>query len=100
MNKCTKGEWTARTDGVFAGKNCIAICDTDNAGPRRYRANARMMAASKDLLVALKAIGTLPEGYCFCSVNRDATRPDDEHQGECRDARAAILKAQEDTNNG
>ena len=42
---------------------------------------------------ALEAIGFLPEGYCFCyNRTRDALRPEVEHTGECREARAVIRK--------
>jgi hypothetical protein len=57
--------------------------------------DARLIAAAPDLLDALTGIGVLPEGYCFCRPNqRDATRPDHDHTGECRAARAAIAKAE------
>lgn len=48
--------WEAKGGYVFAGKDCIAICDTDNADEQTYEAKARLMAASQDLLSALKAL--------------------------------------------
>ena len=38
---------------------------------------------------AIKALGAMPEGYCFCSKNRIG---DDSkiHEPECRDLRAAL----------
>ena len=40
---------------------------------------------------AIKALGAMPEGYCFCSKNRIG---DDSkiHEPECRDLRAAITQ--------
>lgn len=46
MTRRTKGPWMARESGVFAGKNCIAVCDTDNATQEVYEANADLMAAA------------------------------------------------------
>ena len=40
MTKHTPTPWTASQYGVFAGKNCIATTDTDNATNARYEANA------------------------------------------------------------
>jgi hypothetical protein len=58
MTKATRtpGEWEAFRSSVFAGKNCIGICDTANASEGRYEANARLMAAAPDLYNALRQI--------------------------------------------
>lgn len=53
----------------------------------------RKMAAAPELVEALEAIGMLPDGFCVCPSGRDPTRPEPEHVGECRDARAALKKA-------
>lgn len=50
----TKGPWRASREYVFAGKNCIAICDTDNASLNRYENNARMMASSLEMYEAMQ----------------------------------------------
>jgi len=52
--KHTPGPWTAKGQYVFAGPDCIGICDTDNASVERCEANARLMAAAPDLLEALR----------------------------------------------
>jgi hypothetical protein len=58
MTKATRtpGEWRALGSSVFAGSNCIGICDTDNASEDRYEANAWLMASAPDLLDALKSV--------------------------------------------
>lgn len=52
----TPGKWEAKGLYVFAGNNCIGICDTDNDTETRMKANAKLMAAAPDMLEALKAI--------------------------------------------
>ena len=43
------------------------------------------------LLSALQALGSKPDGYCFCvSLEQVAAG----HTGECRDAQAAIAQAE------
>lgn len=49
-------EWAAIGAYVFQGRDCIAICDTDNGTKAEYERKARLMAAAPDLLVALKAL--------------------------------------------
>jgi hypothetical protein len=64
---------------------------------KQARANGRLIAAAPELIEALEALGALPEGYCFCyGGKRDANKPESEHFGECREARAAIRKARGD----
>jgi len=47
------------------------------------------------LLEALEALGVMPDGYCFCyGSRRDPTKPEEEHTGECREAREAISSTQ------
>jgi hypothetical protein len=55
-------------------------------------ANGCLAAAAPELLVALGALGAIGNGYCFCSDNRDPDKTD--HQPECREARAALAKAE------
>lgn len=49
-----------------------------------------IVTSRDNVLQALEALGALPDGYCFCHRNRDAHKPEHEHTGECREARAAI----------
>jgi hypothetical protein len=75
MAKATKGDWRSADGYVFSGRNCIAICDTDNATPAIYAANARLMAAAPDLLACLKetlAIATRNEEGEFADRARMA----------------------------
>jgi hypothetical protein len=58
MTKPTPGPWEAKGAYVFAGKNCIGICDTDNATQKRMEANAKLIAAAPDLLAALELISS------------------------------------------
>jgi len=59
------------------------------------KSNARLIAAAPDLLEALQGLGAMPGGYCFCFNSiRDSLKPDHEHTGECRAARAAIAKVE------
>lgn len=50
---------------------------------------------SKSLLIAVKALGAMPEGYCFCSKDRigDNTK---KHETECADIRAALKECKND----
>ena len=59
MSKPTPGPWEAHGANVFAGKNCIAICDTDNDTQERMEANARLIAAAPELLAALQMVMSL-----------------------------------------
>lgn len=47
--------------------------------------------AQTDLRSAVKALGAMPEGYCFCSKNRvgDDSK---QHEPECADVRAALAR--------
>lgn len=51
--------WVANGAYVFAGSDCIAICDTDNADEATYEAKARLMAAAPALIAALANAGSL-----------------------------------------
>lgn len=52
----TPGPWAARGKYVFAGGDCIGICDTDNASDGRMEANARLIAAAPEMYEALKLV--------------------------------------------
>lgn len=55
--------------------------------------NLRLKAlavAGVRLLNAVYAQGCMPEGYCFCSWNRDGAKED--HAPECAELRAAITQ--------
>jgi hypothetical protein len=45
--------WNARGPYVFRDRDCIGICDTDNATQSVMEARARMMAAAPDLFNAI-----------------------------------------------
>ena len=106
----TPGPWVAMGRYVFAGKDCIGICDTDNAPPARMEANARVMAAAPDLLAALKDLlgdqpfiqetGDPQAAFFHCiHCEREYGAGMDESADDCDDdcpgmiARAAIAKA-------
>jgi hypothetical protein len=60
----------------------------------RIRYN-RIKNAAIELYDALTALGSMPDGYCFCQPEkRDASKPEADHTGECRDARAALILAE------
>jgi hypothetical protein len=76
--------WVRRFDGTLSDERRIV---RDPEG----EANARLIKAAPSLLEALCALGVIGDGYCFCSSDRDPEKA--EHQGECREARAAIALA-------
>lgn len=69
---------------------------TQEATEQTY-ADARLVTAAPDMQAALRGLGMLPNGYCFCfGQSRDANKPEQEHTGECQAARAALRKAEGD----
>jgi hypothetical protein len=56
----TPTPWIAHDANVFAGSNCIAICDTDNAPVARMQANAthivRCVNAHDALVAVVRAV--------------------------------------------
>ena len=100
----TPGPWVAMGRSVFAGKDCIGICDTDNAPSLRMEANARVMAAAPKMLAALKRFiadydeenppDDMPNAGCIeCTAG---TVPNRLNTGLCKyhQAREAIAKAE------
>ena len=100
----TPGPWSADGHCVFAGKNCIGICDTDNAPPARMQANAHIMAAALTMLAALKRFvndydpecppDDMPGAGCIeCTAG---TVPNNRNTGLCKyhQAREAIALAE------
>lgn len=63
--KHTPGRWEAKTAYVFAGNDCIAVCDTDNDTDARYQANAHLIAAAPDMLEALEGIEHFSDAIAF-----------------------------------
>jgi hypothetical protein len=56
--------------------------------------DARVMAAAKDLYIALKYMNHCSDGgYCICPIN-NGMRPDKDHATTCADARKAIRKVE------
>lgn len=51
--EATPGKWSYKSKYVFAGKNCIALTDTDNAPDRRMEANAALIVAMRNALPEL-----------------------------------------------
>ncbi len=72
--EATPGEWSYKSKYVFAGKNCIALTDTDNAPDRRMEANAALIVAMRnalpELLRALEAARELAD-WCEFEVGAD-----------------------------
>jgi hypothetical protein len=53
----------------------------------------RLHRCAPRLMLAIKALGVMPEGYCFCSADRIG---DDSkvHEPECAELRDAIYEAE------
>jgi len=81
--KSSHEPWTAKGPYIFAGKDCIAICDTDNDTPEAMAAKAQLIAAAPEMAKALKAL--LDAGW------RTQDAPDDAALWD--EARAALAKA-------
>lgn len=88
MSEHTPGHWHASGYAVFAGKNCIAVCDTDNSKPERYDANARLIAAAPEMLEALRGLANALE------MEPGPRGVMDLVPGAIEKARAAIAKAE------
>lgn len=82
-----------KADSMTASnKRLKALWDASNAAVDLLVASIKKLQADKAaLLAAAQAVGVLPEGYCFCSSDRDALKS--KHEPECRDLRAAIASA-------
>lgn len=71
----------------------LAIVKELSARDRKHDHFAAMAASMDDdfqaLQTAVKALGAMPEGYCFCSKNRigDASKT---HEPECADIRVLL----------
>ena len=50
----------------------------------------KLAVALHNLQDAAEALGALPDGYCFCSADRHGEGPEESHEPECRDLRAAL----------
>lgn len=88
----TQAAFVARTEDMLVVAR-IPPYETDEA-----HANAHLIAAAPDLMEALEGLGVLPDGYCFCfGSRRDALKPEHEHTGECRAARAALIRARNES---
>lgn len=88
MHKHLTTQWEAKGGNVFAGKDCIAICDTDNADEQTCEAKARLMAAAPDLVKALNALVGCCEGHPAFTRGTNTITMQRMHA-----ARAAIAKA-------
>ena len=95
MNKHTPGPWTLHeldSTRILGKDGAVANAYAPSHLVTEADANARLIAAAPELLEALGALGVIGSGYCFCSHDRDPDKAD--HQPECRDARAALAKAE------
>jgi hypothetical protein len=98
---CSPQPWTVADDHCFirdANGQVVARVGYMRGKPvpiqqafASAEANARLIAAAPDLLAALQAIGVKPDGFCFCISTVQIASG---HTGECRDACAAIRKAE------
>jgi hypothetical protein len=80
-----------QNDVVFIAGVEIPIHDSDNLTKEQAEANAHLIAAAPELLEAAQALGSMPNGYCFCSKDRDGAK--ETHEPECSNLRNAIAKA-------
>lgn len=91
LRKMTADLQEAREYGLAMGEELAArAAKTD-----RFVAMAASMDADFEAFVdAVKALGAMPEGYCFCSEDRigDDSKT---HEPECRDVRALINRRPE-----
>ena len=76
-----------------------ATAHTDDAPRRREHPDDPLPepTVASDLLDALQAICAMPWGWCCCPPGMGSMelKPDEAHCGECRHARAAIARAEE-----
>jgi hypothetical protein len=97
MSKHTFAPWDVDPNDKFsvtADCDGLQVCSTEfeDRDDDENAANARLIAAAPELLEALQALGGHPEhGYCYC-LNQEQIQ--NGHTGECREARAAIAKAE------
>lgn len=106
----TEGEWGYACDSygkvLHSRKSCVytKIKGKNGDGDRLVTiaarmpslADARLMAAAKELYAALKYMNhdsELGNGYCVCPL-KDGTRPDTDHATSCLDARLALRKVE------
>ena len=95
--KHTPGPWVLCGDLTEEPYTWIVMRDTATEVARGITKleDANLIAAAPEMLEALQAMGVMPWGYCFCPgrMGNMEGKPDEEHCGECREARAAIAKA-------
>lgn len=78
--------WLYRHTSIEAGP--------DDDSPLTVEESYRLVLAMQNLRLAVLAAGVLPEGYCWCDTSRqDATKPEHEHVGECRELRRLLGEA-------
>jgi hypothetical protein len=60
--------------------------------------DVHLYAAAPALVEALEGLGGMPDGFCVCfGHTRDPSKPEDQHTGECQQARAALRAAKGET---
>lgn len=87
--------WVANGAYVFAGSDCIAICNTDNADEATYEAKARLMAAAPALIAALE--GMLQEWDQLTRYGSPLAKAGNERVAAARRALTAAQGASADT---
>lgn len=105
MTEPTAGAWNHACDSYgkvqHSKKACVYSTVKAPGGDRLVTvacrienwADAKLMAASKDLYNALKYMNHVEHGYCICPVN-DGMLMDTHHSTACADARKALRKVE------
>jgi hypothetical protein len=83
--------WKIKPIGACLYVDKQGMHELENQPSMEAEANAHLIAAAPELLEALQALGSKPDGYCFC-IN--AAQVDAGHTGECLDAQKAIAKSE------
>ncbi len=101
----TNGDWGYACDSYgkvqHSRKACVYTVLHGKGGDRIVTvaaripnwADARIMAAAKEMYKALKYMNHVQDGYCICSLN-DGARQDADHSTACTDARLALRKVE------
>ena len=98
----TPGPWVAWDDGIFAGDDCIGVCNTETQGEAVDYANAVLMAAAPGILELLKQALAFIEadsppcgtGECIGEVSAVDLKTGQRCEVDLFAVRAAIAKAE------
>ena len=109
QHRCTYGHCPAiyrSKDGktfVVVGKYAPQHADAgDDEGVVEVPADLLLASLGvTELVKSIQALGTMPDGYCFCfGHERNPNKPDHLHTGECWDLRSALKAVQGGDGNG